>query len=99
VNLELSLWRDVIEQRLGIKVDMLAWPYGFHDTELENFAERNGYAAAFAVKDRNQELNRFALPRISIGDRDNAKVFQSRLLSARATLLSKLDRERAGLKA
>lgn len=48
VDFQLARSKSVLESRLAIKVDMLAWPYGIADKELEDAAKRAGYSAAFA---------------------------------------------------
>ncbi|MGA3303604.1 MAG: polysaccharide deacetylase family protein [Methylovirgula sp.] len=47
VDDQLARSKSVLEDKLGIKVDMLAWPFGIVDPELETSAKRAGYVAAF----------------------------------------------------
>ena len=49
VNSQLKKSKEVLEQKLGTKVDYLAWPYGIYDDELEKWAQENGYTAAFTI--------------------------------------------------
>jgi tetratricopeptide (TPR) repeat protein len=71
VEFELTQSRDAIEKRLNVAVDLLAWPYGFYDEELERAAVRAGYAAAFAVEDKTPErISLFAIPRLEVANRD-----------------------------
>jgi peptidoglycan/xylan/chitin deacetylase (PgdA/CDA1 family) len=80
VHFELTHGRDWIEKNLGLTVEMLAWPYGIYDADLEQAAARAGYAAAFAVKNNSpHEDSIFALPRLSIGRRDRIESFAARL--------------------
>lgn len=64
--------RKLIHQHLHGNVDMLAWPYGIHDTQLQRWASDAGYVAAFTLTrraaSRDDEL--LALPRYLVTDRD-----------------------------
>jgi peptidoglycan/xylan/chitin deacetylase (PgdA/CDA1 family) len=70
VDFQLSRSKAVLEDRLGIKVDMLAWPFGIHDPELEAAAARAGYKAAFAFKGgpAHRGGDPFAISRIPVSD-------------------------------
>ncbi len=48
VDFQLARSKAVLEHKLGIKVSMLAWPYGIFDPQLEAAAGRAGYQYAFA---------------------------------------------------
>lgn len=67
--------REVLEAALGRPVDMLAWPYGIHDAELQVAAKRAGYIAAFGFRDGPMRPgdDRFALPRIRITESARAE--------------------------
>jgi peptidoglycan/xylan/chitin deacetylase (PgdA/CDA1 family) len=70
---ELEYSRDWIEQRLKRKVDMLAWPYGYYDQDLEKFAAKAGYIAAFSIIRRGaQDDSMFAVPRVVVASRHRA---------------------------
>jgi len=70
---ELDHSRDWIEQRLKRKVDMLAWPYGYYDQDLEKFAAQAGYIAAFSIIRRSaQDDSMFAVPRVVVASRHRA---------------------------
>lgn len=64
--------REIIRQHLHGNVDMLAWPYGIHDAQLQRWAFGAGYVAAFTLvrhaAGRGDEL--LALPRYLVTDRD-----------------------------
>ena len=62
--------KAVLESRLGVKVDMLAWPFGIYDRELEGAAADAGYKAAFAFKGGPARCGSdpFAIPRIPVSD-------------------------------
>lgn len=69
--------KELIRQHLGGNVDMLAWPFGIHDPELQRWAADAGYIAAFtlvrAPVTRTDDL--MALPRHLVTDRDRGARF------------------------
>jgi peptidoglycan/xylan/chitin deacetylase (PgdA/CDA1 family) len=83
VHMQLSKSKEVLEQRLGIHVDMLAWPYGIYDDELINSARQLGYIAGFTLKRRHAERsdNLMALPRYLMINQVQGGVFE-KLLAA-----------------
>lgn len=81
VDSQLRKSREVLQRRLGSKVDLLAWPFGINDSELIAAARRAGYVAAFTIQ-RRQVSNRdnpMAIPRFTVRDSDVGKAFQSLL--------------------
>ncbi|MCB5944730.1 polysaccharide deacetylase family protein [Acidocella sp. KAb 2-4] len=68
VDMQLVKSKTVLEQRLGISVTMLAWPYGIHDPMLEDAARRAGYTAAFAFAGGQAQPgdDPLAIPRIPV---------------------------------
>jgi peptidoglycan/xylan/chitin deacetylase (PgdA/CDA1 family) len=62
--------KDVLQKKLGVKADLLAWPFGIHDNELEDLARGCGYVAAFTLDRRGTGLaaNLMALPRFLVTD-------------------------------
>ena len=49
--------KAVLEKKMGTKVDLLAWPFGIYDDELEKDAQKAGYVAAFSIDRRNASLS------------------------------------------
>lgn len=47
VDKQLTRSRAILEDRLGGKIDLLAWPFGIADAELQEAARKAGYKAAF----------------------------------------------------
>jgi peptidoglycan/xylan/chitin deacetylase (PgdA/CDA1 family) len=83
VEFELTHLRDSIEKRLGLAVDLLAWPFGIYDQELKRIAAACGYAAAFAVKKNTPyEDSIFAIPRVTVTNRDIGRKLGTRIASA-----------------
>jgi len=77
VRVQLERSRQVLESRLRIKIDALAWPFGIYDLQLEAEAGEVGYQAAFAYGGgpARAGCNEFAIPRISVSDHDTGLRF------------------------
>ncbi len=73
--------KAVLEQRLGSKVDLLAWPFGIHDDQLAQWARAAGYVAAFTIERRPVARSDkiMALPRFIVTDLDRGNRFVSLL--------------------
>jgi peptidoglycan/xylan/chitin deacetylase (PgdA/CDA1 family) len=73
--------KAVLEQRLGGKVDLLAWPFGIHDDQLEQWAQAAGYVAAFTIERRpvTRSDKLMALPRFIVTNLDRDNRFMSLL--------------------
>lgn len=52
VDMQLLKSKQILEARLGGRVNLLAWPFGLHDRELEERAGNAGYLAAFTIERR-----------------------------------------------
>jgi peptidoglycan/xylan/chitin deacetylase (PgdA/CDA1 family) len=65
--------KAVLEQKFGGKVDLLAWPFGIHDPELERAAQAAGYVAAFTIDRRpvTRADKLMALPRFIVTNYDH----------------------------
>ncbi|MHB1020966.1 MAG: polysaccharide deacetylase family protein [Acidobacteriaceae bacterium] len=81
VAFQLLRSREVIANRLGGKVDLLAWPFGISDPYLEAEALHSGYGAAFNYSGGLAQVgcNLFAIPRIPISEQDHGARFASLL--------------------
>lgn len=71
---ELTLSRDIISEKLGIKVDSLAYPFGSRTAftrKTEQIAEELGFRGAFSyygnVANQRQNLERYNLKRVTVG--------------------------------
>ena len=73
--------KAVLEQRLGGKVDLLAWPFGIRDEQLDQWAQAAGYVAAFTIERRPvmRSDKIMALPRFIVTDLDRGNRFVSLL--------------------
>jgi peptidoglycan/xylan/chitin deacetylase (PgdA/CDA1 family) len=70
--------KAVLDQRLGLKVDLLAWPFGIYDDELTKAASEAGYAAAFSIDRRpvTRAEKIMTLPRFIVTDADRGDRFE-----------------------
>jgi peptidoglycan/xylan/chitin deacetylase (PgdA/CDA1 family) len=70
IDNQLQRSRQVLESRMGRPVDMLAWPFGIVDADLEAAAKRAGYTIGFAYVGGPMKAgdDRLALPRIPAPD-------------------------------
>ena len=46
---ELNGSKQILEQRLGVKIDVLALPFGFYNAHVQEMAKKAGYEAIFTV--------------------------------------------------
>lgn len=79
VRKQLSLSKTRIEEHTGLKVDLLAWPFGIHDQHLEQLASECGYVAAFTIERKRAQPgdDPFALPRYEVTDGDRGARFEA----------------------
>jgi len=77
LGMQLSKSKGKIEKELGVKVDMLAWPFGIHDDYLLKKAAGAGYIAAFSIERRHVSAgdNVMKLPRYLMINSDQGKAF------------------------
>jgi peptidoglycan/xylan/chitin deacetylase (PgdA/CDA1 family) len=71
---QLVVSKAVLEKHFGTKVDLLAWPFGIYDKELEDAAAKAGYVVAFSIDRRNvtKGENLMALPRYLMSNADGS---------------------------
>ncbi len=76
---ELAGSKKVLEDKLGIKIDYLAWPFGIYDNYLEQQAAKAGYTMAFTIDFRHAAriYRPTAQPRYMIVDSENMAMFAS----------------------
>jgi len=88
---QLSKSREVLEDRLGGNIDLLAWPYGIYDDELISAARKAGYVAAFTLdrREATRKDNPMAIPRLIVSDNDRGKAFEV-LLNREADMATSL---------
>lgn len=86
VDTQLQRSKAVIEAHLHKPVDMLAWPFGIVDPDLERAAGRAGYRAAFAYEGGSATpgTDVLALPRIPVTDHARGERFAALIRPPRA---------------
>jgi len=77
VDMQLVKSKNFLEKKLGTKVDMLAWPFGIYDDELEKDAAKAGYVVAFSIDRRFDSKSEpmMAQPRYLMANSDGVKGF------------------------
>ncbi len=77
VHMQLCKSKERIEKELGVKVDMLAWPFGIYDDYLLKKAAEAGYIATFSIERRHATAgeNVMKLPRYLMINADQGKAF------------------------
>ncbi len=70
VKKELSISKKILEDKLGGKINLLAWPFGIYNSYLENQAEEAGYVMAFTIgyHTANRNFKSMEQPRFMIVD-------------------------------
>jgi peptidoglycan/xylan/chitin deacetylase (PgdA/CDA1 family) len=79
VDTQLRKSKAVLEKRFGATVDVLAWPFGIYDDELEKEAGKAGYVVAFSIDRRNASPSEkmLAQPRYLMVNGDGIKNFEA----------------------
>jgi len=77
VHMQLTKSKERIEKQLGVKVDMLAWPFGIYDDYLLKKAAEAGYIATFTIEHRHATASEsvMKLPRYLLINSDQGKAF------------------------
>lgn len=77
VKRELVGSKKMLEEKMGTKVTILAWPFGIYNAELEKQAAEAGYEMAFTIdyKKANRRYAPMAQPRFMIIDSQSMKTF------------------------
>jgi len=77
VHMQLTKSKVRIEKELGVKVDMLAWPFGIYDDYLLRKAAEAGYVATFTIVHHHATSadNVMKLPRYLMINADQGKAF------------------------
>jgi peptidoglycan/xylan/chitin deacetylase (PgdA/CDA1 family) len=77
VDMQLTKSKARIEKELGVKVEMLAWPFGIYDDYLLKKAAGAGYIATFTIERRHATSGDrvMKLPRYLMINADQGKAF------------------------
>jgi peptidoglycan/xylan/chitin deacetylase (PgdA/CDA1 family) len=86
VQTQLVTSKQILEEKLGSKVTLLAWPFGIYDDYLEQEAAKAGYVMAFSIDARtaNRSYRPMAQPRFMIVDGQTMKTFANIVMGASA---------------
>lgn len=78
VQKELVTSKSILEDKLGSKVTLLAWPFGIYNTDLENEAAKAGYIMAFTIgyHTANRSFKPMEQPRFMIVDKLNNQTYK-----------------------
>jgi peptidoglycan/xylan/chitin deacetylase (PgdA/CDA1 family) len=81
VGWQMTKSKQTLDRRLGIHVDLLAWPFGIYNDQLIAAAREAGYVAAFTIARRpvSRQDNIMAIPRIIVTNKDVGKAFEALL--------------------
>lgn len=81
VDMQLKKSKEKLAEKLGVKPDMLAWPFGIYDEDLIGKAKAAGYVAAFTIERHNASAadNIMTLPRYIMVNADRGKPFEQLL--------------------
>ena len=91
---ELKESKQILEEIIGEKVDLLAWPYGECNPELERLSGACGYRASWSVwKGTNGAHSRWRVP---LGGRDHIIRFMAKSSGLYALTEARLHRAKAG---
>jgi len=84
VQNELFTSKKILEDKMGIKVTLLAWPFGIYNDYLENEATKAGYVMAFTIgyHTANRGFKPMEQPRFMIVDKLDAQTYKIILDSA-----------------
>jgi peptidoglycan/xylan/chitin deacetylase (PgdA/CDA1 family) len=79
VRMQMTKSRDTLDTRLGLRVDMVAWPFGIYDDQLIRIARDCGYVAGFTIERRpvTQSDNLMALPRYLVTSAMKGRDFEA----------------------
>jgi peptidoglycan/xylan/chitin deacetylase (PgdA/CDA1 family) len=85
VEKQLKKSKEVLEKKMGAKVDLLAWPFGIYDDHLEKEAEKAGYVVSFSIDRRHADKSEkmSSQPRYLMVNRDGTKGFAA-IITGRA---------------
>jgi peptidoglycan/xylan/chitin deacetylase (PgdA/CDA1 family) len=81
VTMQFAKPRTVLQEKLGVDADLLAWPFGIYDDELITMAQESGYVAGFTLERRllTPQERIMALPRFLVSDNASGRAFASML--------------------
>ncbi len=87
VQNELVNSKKILEEKLGTKITLLAWPFGIYDDYLQQQATKAGYTMAFSIDARtaNQGFRPMSQPRFMILQTQTMQHYQGIANTAKRT--------------
>ncbi len=87
VDMQLVKPKQILEEKMGKKIVLLAWPFGIYDPYLEKEAKAAGYTMAFSIDARtaNRNYRPMAQPRFMIVADQSMKTFAAIVNGANST--------------
>jgi peptidoglycan/xylan/chitin deacetylase (PgdA/CDA1 family) len=78
VKMQMVKSKQILEEKMGTKITLLAWPFGIYNDNLEKQAADAGYDMAFTIdyKPANRSYRPEAQPRFMIIDALSQKTFE-----------------------
>ncbi len=78
VAMQLNKSKARLEKELGVRIDMLAWPFGIYNDWLMEKATEAGYVAAFSIEARHagEDEVLMKLPRYLLTNADKGTIFE-----------------------
>lgn len=94
VQEQLGKSKQILEEKMGTKVEFLAWPFGIYDNYLEDQAAKAGYVMSFTIDARsaNRNFRPQAQPRFMIVEGQSDKTFHG--IANNATIKPKIMSEK-----
>lgn len=80
-TMQLVKSKTVLDNKLGVEANLIAWPFGIYDDELIDMARDAGYIAGFTLERRivTSRDRIMALPRFLVTDSASGRTFTSML--------------------
>ncbi|HLO28603.1 MAG TPA: polysaccharide deacetylase family protein [Anaerolineales bacterium] len=90
VRKEITLSKEILEQKLGHAVATFSYPYGHYDQRVRDVVEQSAFQAACAVRNALSHIkdHRFSLARITINNRTSVQQLAA-LLNGKGLSLAK----------
>ena len=75
---ELTLSKKILEEKMGHRVTLLAWPFGIYNSYLEEEAKKAGYTMAFTIgyHTANRSFKSMEQPRFMMVDNLDKQTMQ-----------------------
>jgi peptidoglycan/xylan/chitin deacetylase (PgdA/CDA1 family) len=81
VSMQLRKSKEKLEKELGVRIDMLAWPFGIYDDDLIHRAKEAGYVATYTMERHPAGTldNVMLLPRYLMTNGDSGRILTTML--------------------